>query len=45
MLAGRMKFDDILSKFNNVDFYIETKYDGERIQCHVNGSEVRFFSR
>ncbi len=45
MLAGRMKFDDLLAKFNNMDFFIETKYDGERIQCHYHNGEVKFFSR
>jgi len=27
------------------EFYIETKYDGERMQLHKNGRKYRFFSR
>ena len=27
------------------EFYVETKYDGERMQLHKNGSKFRFFSR
>ena len=27
------------------EFYIETKYDGERCQLHKQGDTFRFFSR
>lgn len=29
----------------NKAFFIEIKYDGERMQFHKNGSEYKFFSR
>ena len=36
MLAARKSPNDIRSLFEGKDFIIETKYDGERIQCHFN---------
>ena len=27
------------------EMLIETKFDGERIQCHFNNEEIKFFSR
>lgn len=45
MLAGRMILHDIITHFSGVPVFIETKYDGERIQCHMNDKEVKFFTR
>lgn len=45
MLAGRMTLNNIINNFNGININIETKYDGERIQCHINGNEVKFFTR
>jgi DNA ligase-4 len=45
MLAGRMNLHDILHFFTGVPVYVETKYDGERIQCHLQNGEVKFFTR
>jgi len=45
MLAGRMTLHDIIDNFTGVNVFIETKYDGERIQCHLNNGEVKFFTR
>lgn len=45
MLAGRMTLKQIYSTFDGVEVLIETKYDGERIQCHKERDEVKFFTR
>jgi DNA ligase-4 len=45
MLAGRMNLHDIIHFFTGVPVYVETKYDGERIQCHLQNNEVKFFTR
>ena len=45
MLAGKKKKEEIYYLFNNSTFLIETKYDGERLQCHVTTDEIRLFTR
>ena len=45
MLAGRLGLSQILTQFSGVNVLIETKYDGERIQCHIHQEEVKFFTR
>ena len=45
MLVARMTLDKILTTFTGVNVYIETKFDGERIQCHLHNKTVKFFSR
>lgn len=45
MLAGRMNLNDIIRNFTNVPVFIETKYDGERIQCHLKDKQCQFFTR
>ena len=45
MLSGRMNLQDIIHNFSNIPIYIETKYDGERIQCHLKDKQVKFFTR
>jgi DNA ligase-4 len=45
MLSGRMTLHEIMTNFNNVPVLIETKYDGERIQCHITNKELKFFTR
>ncbi|MBD3398573.1 ATP-dependent DNA ligase [Candidatus Micrarchaeota archaeon] len=47
MLAQRVKkVSEILKKMEGAEeFAAEEKYDGERIQLHKNGDEVRAFSR
>lgn len=45
MLAGRMTLHDIIENFASIPVNIETKFDGERIQCHINGQNVKFFTR
>ena len=36
---------DIVKHLKDKQFYIETKYDGERCQLHKQGDKFRFFSR
>lgn len=43
MLAGKKNINYF--KNQSREFYLETKYDGERIQAHYDGNEVRLFSR
>ena len=45
MLVARMTLDNIMKTFQGVNAIVETKYDGERIQCHLNDGEVQFFTR
>ncbi len=45
MLVARMTLDKIFSTFQGINVIIETKFDGERIQCHKNDNEVKFYSR
>ena len=45
MLVARMTLDNIMKTFQGVNAIVETKYDGERIQCHLHENEVQFFTR
>ena len=45
MLVARMTLDNIIKTFQGVKVLIETKYDGERIQCHLHENEVQFYTR
>lgn len=45
MLGEKAKQNKIESLLNGRQFYIETKFDGERFQLHKNGSEYKYFSR
>ena len=45
MLVARMTLDNIMKTFKGVNAIVETKYDGERIQCHLHENEVQFFTR
>ena len=45
MLAGRLGLKQIMTQFSSVTVFIETKYDGERIQCHIHQDEIKFFTR
>ena len=40
-----MTLANIIKHFSNQQVYIETKYDGERIQCHVHDNDLKFFTR
>ena len=44
-LADRLVVSMISKKMGDREFYIETKYDGERCQLHKQGNTFRFFSR
>jgi ATP-dependent DNA ligase len=41
MLAEPGKLDSVESQMNNKEFFIETKYDGERMQAHIDGNKFR----
>jgi len=41
MLAETGKLDQVESQMGNKEFYIETKYDGERMQAHINGNNFK----
>ena len=44
-LAAKKNFDQIRMLFNDGDFVIETKYDGERIQLHFDENDIKVYSR
>jgi len=46
MLAQRVsQFSEIKKKIGSIDVAVEEKYDGERIQAHKNGDNIKLFSR
>ena len=45
MLADRVSIGKVVDQMDNRDFFIETKYDGERMQAHFNENQFKFFSR
>jgi DNA ligase-4 len=45
MLGQRASFDQITKLMDHQWFYIETKFDGDRMQLHKNGNKYMFFSR
>ncbi len=47
MLSGKMNINQIKNMISNCEsgVLVETKYDGERIQCHMQDKIVKFFSR
>ncbi len=45
MLASRMTLHDIIDNFMSSATIVETKYDGERIQCHIKDGQTRLFTR
>lgn len=45
MLSGKYPIEDICKVLKKKPFVIETKFDGERIQIHKNGAEIKIFSR
>ena len=47
MLAARMTLDNIYQNFENEKVLIETKWDGERIQCHYiqENNMIKFYTR
>lgn len=45
MLANRHPPESVASKMGKHEFAIETKWDGERIQVHRDGDNIRLFSR
>jgi DNA ligase 4 len=44
MLAGRKVYNDLKKLLINAEVYVETKFDGERIQCHyhIDGNFLLF---
>ena len=45
MLAARMTLDNIMNTFQETKALVETKFDGERLQCHLQNKQVKFFTR
>ncbi len=45
MLGEKAKQNKIETLFSGREFYIETKFDGERFQLHKQGSQYKYFSR
>ena len=43
MLAGKKKINFFQQSQKN--YYVETKFDGERLQAHKKGNEIKLFSR
>ncbi len=44
MLAGKKKIS-FFKHTEEIKYYVETKYDGERLQAHKTGSNIKLFSR
>ena len=45
MLVARMTLDNIYNNFNGTNCLVETKWDGERIQCHLSTGNIKFYTR
>lgn len=45
MLASSPAWDQVVAKMKGHSFFIEDKYDGERIIIHKKGGEVKLFTR
>jgi DNA ligase-4 len=45
MLADRGVMKEVEKQMGEKEFYVEVKYDGERMQVHKEGSKFQFFSR
>lgn len=46
MLAGRKSYQDLKRILGSRSVYVETKFDGERIQCHFERfGDIRLFTR
>lgn len=45
MLSARTNLATIENDMANGEFLMETKFDGERVQVHKNGTEFSYFSR
>ena len=45
MLADRCTIGEFHRSMTGRDFYVETKYDGERMQLHMEDGRFRFYSR
>jgi DNA ligase-4 len=45
MLADRAAIAHVPSVMLDRDFYVETKYDGERVQVHKQGDVYAYYSR
>ncbi|KAG1700928.1 DNA ligase 4 [Nymphon striatum] len=45
MLGERAVPEKVMKLMNDEPFYIETKFDGERVQIHKQKNEYKFFSR
>ena len=45
MLGQRAAVDQVPKLMEHSWFYIETKFDGDRMQMHKNGNQYHFFSR
>ncbi len=44
MLAGKKKIN-FFKHTEEIKYYVETKYDGERLQAHKIGRDIKLFSR
>eukprot|EP01132_Coremiostelium_polycephalum_P002500 gene2500-3093_t len=45
MLANRQPINSVLEVLNGDPFVVETKFDGERIQIHKDGDQLKLYSR
>ena len=45
MLAGKKTLEDMHRHYHGLSMFVETKYDGERIQCHVTKDDIKYFTR
>lgn len=45
MLAETGVLNKVVSQMNCKQFYIQTKFDGERMQAHFMNKRFKFFSR
>jgi hypothetical protein len=42
MLAEAGKLESVVAQMGRKEFFVETKYDGERMQAHVDGNSFKY---
>ena len=45
MLASRVSISQVTRLMDHKEFFMETKYDGDRMQLHKDGEKYLYYSR
>ena len=45
MLASKKTLEEMHNNYHGLEMIVETKFDGERIQCHYSKDSIKYFTR